>query len=181
MTISKAYLLFFYLLSLGWISCSGQKRIPNCASSTYAIGKQIFNKSLSKFLIKDTFSRNSKALNLLDGYNSSCNLNLDLDKSINDATTLSIFFKDSLGKHKRLKIEVIKFFNSNEAKKIYSLIEPKTVELNNILRERMGDFCVWDYELQIHNIQIIDCFLILINKQGEFTSDELNYYYNLFK
>ncbi len=169
---------FFSLNAAFLLSCTNAKKISKCSVEPKKVVQQITTTKFQGYTAPDTLIRNAKGLNLLDNYNASCKLNLNLEDNVVEAYRATVFGSDSMGERTILTIEAIKFNSEKYADKVFRLIEPKVRELSTIPREDLGDFCVWQFEAHIHNVQIKDCTILLINKQGSFSADILNYFYN---
>lgn len=174
-------LLFLYC-QLFLVGCLTENKSACDGYSAQLLLRKIVLKSPYGYQAGDTLSFSVKKASLLEAYNRSCGLHLNMDEIVVQAYRTVISrgkINDRYGNV--ITMDAIQFINYKQAKRVYQLLLRKVKELQHLRREDLGQFCIWPYELQIHNVQQKNCVLLLINVMGDVNSSEKEYYYNCFE
>jgi hypothetical protein len=155
-------------------ACYNTSTICQTKITSRDILSEIKKNVLTNLGYKSDTIENAKTTTILLTYNRSCNLNLDINKSLIDASKIRSKIVDSAGMAiKSIQLEYCKFVNEDAALEVYKIMSQKAEEVRNTKRRDLGNLCVWPYELQVYYVFKNKCSLLFVNKNGNYSATEL--------
>ncbi|CAN5572695.1 hypothetical protein BH11BAC3_BH11BAC3_27550 [soil metagenome] len=155
-------------------ACYNNSTIRQTKITSKDVLSEIKKNVLTNLGYKSDTIENAKTTTILLTYNRSCNLNLDIHKSLIDASKIRSKIVDSVGMAiKSIQLEYCKFINENAALEVYKIMSQKADEVRNTKRRDLGNLCVWSYELQVYYVFKNKCSLLFVIKNGNYSAADL--------